>query len=270
MGSFIFSGPTGVGKTELCKALGSAMFGDENAVIRLDMSEYMEKHNASKLVGSPPGYVGYDEGGQLTEKVRRKPYSIILFDEIEKAHPDVFNMLLQILDDGILTDSTGRKVDFKNTVIIMTSNLGAKQIAGQVKSIGFGEDSQKASDEKIRSAVMGELKKAFRPEFLGRIDEVIVFSQLTSDEIEEIAGRMIGVLTDRLKAMDIEMEFDEQVKKLVAKAGFDPVYGARPLRRALQNKVEDKLSEEILQGRIKAGGKYRCEVVEGEVEVRSE
>ena len=269
MGSFIFSGPTGVGKTELCKALGSAMFGDENAVIRLDMSEYMEKHNASKLVGSPPGYVGYDEGGQLTEKVRRKPYSIILFDEIEKAHPDVFNMLLQILDDGILTDSTGRKVDFKNTVIIMTSNLGAKQIAGQVKSIGFGEDSQKASDEKIRSAVMGELKKAFRPEFLGRIDEVIVFSQLSGEEIEEIAGRMIDTLKARLKAMDIEMEFDSQVKKLVAKAGFDPIYGARPLRRALQNKVEDKLSEEILQGKIKAGGKYRCEVVGEELEVRS-
>lgn len=260
MGSFIFSGPTGVGKTELCKALGQAMFGDENAVIRLDMSEYMEKHNASKLVGSPPGYVGYDEGGQLTEKVRRKPYSIILFDEIEKAHPDVFNMLLQILDDGILTDSTGRKVDFKNTVIIMTSNLGAKQIAGQTKSIGFGEDSEKNSDEKIRSAVMGELKKAFRPEFLGRIDEVIVFSQLTSTEIEEIAGRMIDTLKDRLKAMDIVMEFNQEVRKLVAKAGFDPVYGARPLRRALQNNVEDILSEEILSGKITAGNKYICKV----------
>ena len=263
MGSFIFSGPTGVGKTELCKALGAAMFGDENAVIRLDMSEYMEKHNASKLVGSPPGYVGYDEGGQLTEKVRRKPYSIILFDEIEKAHPDVFNMLLQILDDGILTDSTGRRVDFKNTVIIMTSNLGAKQIAGQTKSIGFGEDSEKVSDEKIKSAVMGELKKAFRPEFLGRIDEVIVFSQLSGDEIEEIAGRMIETLRQRLTAMDIDMEFTPEVKKLVAKAGFDPVYGARPLRRALQNKVEDKLSEEILEGKIKAGGRYLCEA-EGE------
>ena len=265
MGSFIFSGPTGVGKTELCKALGQAMFGDENAVIRLDMSEYMEKHNASKLVGSPPGYVGYDEGGQLTEKVRRKPYSIILFDEIEKAHPDVFNMLLQILDDGILTDSTGRKVDFKNTVIIMTSNLGAKQIAGQVKSIGFGEDNEKANDEKIRSAVMGELKKAFRPEFLGRIDEVIVFSQLTSEEIESIADRMIATLCDRLKAMDIDMEFDSQVKKLVAKAGFDPVYGARPLRRALQNKIEDKLSEEILEGKIKPAYAYLCHVIDEDV-----
>lgn len=258
MGSFIFSGPTGVGKTELCKALGAAMFGDENSVIRLDMSEYMEKHNASKLVGSPPGYVGYDDGGQLTEKVRRKPYSIILFDEIEKAHPDVFNMLLQILDDGILTDSTGRKVDFKNTVIIMTSNLGAKQIAGQSKSIGFGEDSQQASDEKIRSAVMGELKKAFRPEFLGRIDEVIVFSQLSREEIEEIAGRMIDSLRQRLEAMNIKMTFDDEIKKLVAKAGFDPVYGARPLRRALQKEVEDKLSMKILEGSVKSGGKYRC------------
>ena len=265
MGSFIFSGPTGVGKTELCKALGSAMFGDENAVIRLDMSEYMEKHNASKLVGSPPGYVGYDEGGQLTEKVRRKPYSIVLFDEIEKAHPDVFNMLLQILDDGILTDSTGRKVDFKNTVIIMTSNLGAKQIAGQVKSIGFGEDSEKVSEEKIRNAVMSELKKAFRPEFLGRIDEVIVFSQLSAEETQEITARMIDTLGERLRTMDIEMDFDDEVKKLVAKAGFDPVYGARPLRRALQNNVEDKLSEEILEGKVKSGGKYICRVVNDQV-----
>ena len=267
MGSFIFSGPTGVGKTELCKALGQAMFGDENAVIRLDMSEYMEKHNASKLVGSPPGYVGYDEGGQLTEKIRRKPYSIILFDEIEKAHPDVFNMLLQILDDGILTDSTGRRVDFKNTVIIMTSNLGAKQIAGQSKSIGFGEDKDRISDEKIKSAVMGELKKAFRPEFLGRIDEVIVFSQLTSEEIEEIAGRMIDTLKNRLRAMDIDVAFTDEIKKLVAKAGFDPVYGARPLRRALQNKVEDKLSEEILSARLLPGKKYVCDVKGEEVEL---
>ncbi|MBO7320094.1 MAG: ATP-dependent Clp protease ATP-binding subunit, partial [Clostridia bacterium] len=265
MGSFIFSGPTGVGKTELCKALGAAMFGDENAVIRLDMSEYMEKHNASKLVGSPPGYVGYDDGGQLTEKVRRKPYSIILFDEIEKAHPDVFNMLLQILDDGILTDSTGRRVDFKNTVIIMTSNLGAKQIAGQVKSIGFGEDSEKISDEKIRGAVMGELKKAFRPEFLGRIDEVIVFSQLSSDDIKEIAGRMIDTLRSRLSAMDIHMEFSQEVIDFVAKAGFDPVYGARPLRKALQSSLEDKLSEEILQGNVSAGKSYRCTLSQNEI-----
>ena len=263
MGSFIFLGPTGVGKTELCKALGSAMFGDENAVIRLDMSEYMEKHNASRLVGSPPGYVGYDEGGQLTEKVRRKPYSIILFDEIEKAHPDVFNMLLQILDDGILTDSTGRRVDFKNTVIIMTSNLGAKHIASGGSSIGFGENAGKLTNEQIKAAVMSELKKAFRPEFLGRLDEIIVFSQLQKDEIRLIAKRMINELSQRLKAMDIEMTFSEEVTDLVADAGFDTVYGARPLRKALQTKVEDKLSEEILSGNIEAKNKYECTVTDG-------
>ncbi|MBQ7294752.1 MAG: ATP-dependent Clp protease ATP-binding subunit [Clostridia bacterium] len=265
MGSFIFLGPTGVGKTELCKALGAAMFGDENAVIRLDMSEYMEKHNASRLVGSPPGYVGYDEGGQLTEKVRRKPYSIILFDEIEKAHPDVFNMLLQILDDGILTDSTGRRVDFKNTVIIMTSNLGAKHIASGGSSIGFGENAGKLTDEQIKTAVMGELKKAFRPEFLGRLDEIIVFSQLQKDEIRLIAKRMIKELSQRLKAMDIEMSFSDEVTDLVADAGFDTVYGARPLRKALQTKVEDKLSEEILSGKVEAKNKYKCTVTDGTV-----
>ncbi len=264
MGSFIFLGPTGVGKTELCKALGAAMFGDENAVIRLDMSEYMEKHNASRLVGSPPGYVGYDEGGQLTEKVRRKPYSIILFDEIEKAHPDVFNMLLQILDDGILTDSTGRKVDFKNTVIIMTSNLGAKHIASRESSIGFGEGSGVLSDEQIKSAVTAELKKAFRPEFLGRIDEIIVFSQLKKEEIHQIAKRMIDELSKRLAAMDIQMSFDSEITDLVADAGFDKVYGARPLRKALQSKIEDKLSEEILSGSVSPGKKYNCRVMGGE------
>ncbi len=270
MGSFIFLGPTGVGKTELCKALGAAMFGDESAVIRLDMSEYMEKHNASKLVGSPPGYVGYDEGGQLTEKVRRKPYSIILFDEIEKAHPDVFNMLLQILDDGILTDSTGRRVDFKNTVIIMTSNLGAKHIASSGSSIGFGENAGKLTDEQIKSAVTGELKKAFRPEFLGRIDEVIVFSQLKKDEISLIAKRMLNELQKRLKTMDIEMSFSDEVTELVADAGFDRVYGARPLRKALQNSIEDKLSEEILAGSVSAGNKYRCTVINGEAKFEKE
>ncbi len=264
MGSFIFLGPTGVGKTELCKALGAAMFGDENAVIRLDMSEYMEKHNASRLVGSPPGYVGYDEGGQLTERVRRKPYSIILFDEIEKAHPDVFNMLLQILDDGILTDSTGRRVDFKNTVIIMTSNLGAKHIASRENSIGFGEGSGVLSDEQIKSAVTAELKKAFRPEFLGRIDEIIVFSQLKKEEIRQIAKRMIDELSKRLAAMDIEMSFDSETTDLVADAGFDKIYGARPLRKALQSKIEDKLSEEILSGNVTAKNKYKCSVRGGE------
>lgn len=258
MGSFIFLGPTGVGKTELCKALGSAMFGDENAVIRFDMSEFMEKHNASRLVGSPPGYVGYEEGGQLTEKIRRKPYSVVLFDEIEKAHPDVFNMLLQILDDGILTDSTGRKVDFRNTVIIMTSNLGAKMIAGEGKSIGFGTDSTENTDKRIEAAVMSELKKTFKPEFLNRIDEIIVFGQLKKDEIEKIAEKMLQNLKTRLASMEIDMEFGKDVVSLVADAGFDPVYGARPLRRVIQSKIEDKLSEEILDGKIEKKKKYIC------------
>ncbi|MGN1418358.1 MAG: ATP-dependent Clp protease ATP-binding subunit, partial [Acutalibacteraceae bacterium] len=233
LGSFIFLGPTGVGKTELCKALGASMFGDENAVIRFDMSEFMEKHTVSRLVGSPPGYVGYEEGGQLTEKIRRKPYSVVLFDEIEKAHPDVFNMLLQILDDGVLTDSQGRKVDFKNTIIIMTSNLGAKLISGNTKSIGFDASSENGalSESKIYDAVMGELKKTFRPEFLNRVDEIIVFNQLTKDQIHEIAGRMLSQTTNRLAGMDIEMNFSDEVVQMVSDAGFDPVYGARPLRR---------------------------------------
>ena len=267
VGSFIFLGPTGVGKTELCKALGSAMFGDENAVIRFDMSEFMEKHNASRLVGSPPGYVGYDEGGQLTEKVRRKPYSVILFDEIEKAHPDVFNMLLQILDDGILTDSQGRKVDFRNAVIIMTSNLGAKLIAGEGKSIGFTETTDGTlSDSRIHDAVMGELKKAFRPEFLNRIDEIIVFKQLKKEEISEIAKRMLKNLGDRLSSMDISVSFTDEVISMISDAGFDPVYGARPLRRAIQSKIEDKLSEAILDGRVVSGKSYECRLTEsGEV-----
>ncbi len=261
MGSFIFLGPTGVGKTELCKALGSAMFGDENAVIRFDMSEFMEKHNASRLVGSPPGYVGYDEGGQLTEKVRRKPYSVILFDEIEKAHPDVFNMLLQILDDGILTDSQGRRVDFRNAVIIMTSNLGAKLIAGEGKSIGFaGSDDGTLSDSRIHDAVMGELKKAFRPEFLNRVDEIIVFKQLKKDEIKEIAKKMLDTLKCRLGAMNIAVDFSDEVVSMISDEGFDPVYGARPLRRAIQSKIEDRLSEEILDGKALPGKAYLCKL----------
>ena len=259
VGSFIFLGPTGVGKTELCKALGSAMFGDENAVIRFDMSEFMEKHNASRLVGSPPGYVGYDEGGQLTEKVRRKPYSVILFDEIEKAHPDVFNMLLQILDDGILTDSQGRRVDFRNAIIIMTSNLGAKLIAGEGKAIGFaGEADGTLSDSRIHDAVMSELKKAFRPEFLNRVDEIIVFKQLKKEEIKEIAGRMLQNLQERLGSMEITVTFTDEVISMISDAGFDPVYGARPLRRAIQSKIEDKLSEEILDGKVVSGKMYLC------------
>ncbi len=258
-GSFIFLGPTGVGKTELCKTLAASMFGDENAMIRLDMSEYMEKHTTSRLVGSPPGYVGYDEGGQLTERVRRKPYSVILFDEIEKAHPDVFNMLLQILDDGILTDSQGRKVDFKNCIIIMTSNIGAKLIAGSGSSLGFGnEKGSGMSDEKIREAVMGELKKSFRPEFLNRVDDIIVFRKLQKEDIAEIAKRMLSALTKRVAAMGINVEFDENAVEKIADAGFDQVYGARPLRRAIQSKIEDKLSEEILEGKIQAGESCVC------------
>ncbi len=258
-GSFIFLGPTGVGKTELCKTLAASMFGDENAMIRLDMSEYMEKHTTSRLVGSPPGYVGYDEGGQLTERVRRKPYSVILFDEIEKAHPDVFNMLLQILDDGILTDSQGRKVDFKNCIIIMTSNIGAKMIAGSGSALGFGnEKGGGMSDEKIRQAVMGELKKAFRPEFLNRVDDIIVFRKLVKEDIKEIAKRMLSALTKRVAAMGIRLEFDESATEKIADAGFDPVYGARPLRRAIQSKIEDKLSEEILEGKIQPNDTCVC------------
>ncbi len=259
-GSFIFLGPTGVGKTELCKTLAASMFGDENAMIRLDMSEYMEKHTVSRLVGSPPGYVGYDEGGQLTEKVRRRPYSVVLFDEIEKAHPDVFNMLLQILEDGILTDSQGRRVDFKNCVIIMTSNVGAKMIAQSgAKTLGFSaESNETANDKKIREAVMGELKNVFRPEFLNRVDDIIVFHQLTQENINEIAARMLSSLSKRVKELDFELEFSDDAIAEIGKAGFDPIYGARPLRRAIQQQIEDKLSEKMLEGKLTGGKKYTC------------
>ncbi len=254
IGSFIFLGPTGVGKTELCKALAAAMFGDENAMIRLDMSEYMEKHTVSRLVGSPPGYVGYDEGGQLTEKIRRKPYSVVLFDEIEKAHPDVFNMLLQILDDGILTDAQGRRVDFKNTVIIMTSNVGARRITDTKTSFGFGDaDSAEATDRQIRENVMKELKQVFRPEFLNRVDDTIVFHQLTKENIEEIARRMLHSLEERLRGMEMGLQVSDEVICAVAAAGFDPVYGARPLRRAIQSQIEDPLAEHLLEGVFRSG-----------------
>ncbi len=266
-GSFIFLGPTGVGKTELCKTLAASMFGDENAMIRLDMSEYMEKHTVSRLVGSPPGYVGYEEGGQLTEKVRRRPYSVVLFDEIEKAHPDVFNMLLQILEDGILTDSQGRRVDFKNCIIIMTSNVGAKQIAQSgAATLGFAASSEGMSDAKIRDAVMGELKNVFRPEFLNRVDDIIVFRQLNKDNINEIARRMLAGLSRRVKELEFELEFDETAVEEIGNAGFDPIYGARPLRRAIQQKIEDKLSEEMLEGKLGASGKYICTFTDGKFE----
>ncbi len=266
-GSFIFLGPTGVGKTELCKTLAAAMFGDENAMIRLDMSEYMEKHTVSRMVGSPPGYVGYDEGGQLTEKVRRRPYSVLLFDEIEKAHPDVFNILLQILEDGILTDAQGRRVDFKNCIIIMTSNVGANLISKQVSTLGFSgaEPGGTLSQTKIYEAVMGELKKAFRPEFLNRVDDIIVFRQLKTEDIEEIARRMLAVLAKRVAEMDINITFAEDAVKKITEAGFDPVYGARPLRRAIQTKIEDRLSELMLEGKLSAGKTYECKVADNEI-----
>ena len=262
IGSFIFLGPTGVGKTELCKALAAAMFGDENAMIRLDMSEYMEKHTVSRLVGSPPGYVGYEEGGQLTEQVRRKPYSVVLFDEIEKAHPDVFNMLLQILDDGILTDSQGRHVDFKNCILIMTSNVGARLITDKQTAFGFADaaESGERSEEKIREAVMGELRNTFRPEFLNRVDDIIVFHRLTKPQIKEIASRLLATLQKRVAGMDIRISFSDEAVEKIADAGFDEVYGARPLKRAIQTKIEDALSEAMLRGEVKAGKAYACRV----------
>lgn len=270
-GSFIFLGPTGVGKTELCKALAEAVFGDENAMIRLDMSEYMEKHTVSKLVGSPPGYVGYDEGGQLTDKVRSHPYSVVLFDEIEKAHPDVFNMLLQILEDGRLTDSQGRTVDFKNTIIIMTSNVGARLITdseGSKLGFAFENDSSKETaaekeNKDIKELVMGELKKVFRPEFLNRVDDIIVFNKLSEDEIKQIAGKMLDSLAKRLENMNISITFNDDAVTAISKEGYDPVYGARPLRRAIQQKIEDAVSQEILENKIKAGDKVSCGYADG-------
>ncbi len=257
IGSFLFLGPTGVGKTELCKTLAEAMFGDENAMIRIDMSEYMERHTVSRLVGSPPGYVGYDEGGQLTEKVRRKPYSVVLFDEIEKAHEDVWNILLQILEDGVVTDAQGRKVDFKNTVIVMTSNVGAKSITNRGGTLGFAHDESvqdaAAEDEKVREAVMAELRRTFKPEFLNRIDETVVFRRLTEDDIAEIARRMLTSTEKRIAKLGVTLDADDLAVKKLAKTGFDPLYGARPLRRVIQNEVEDAVAEQMLEGKLKSG-----------------
>lgn len=261
MGSFIFLGPTGVGKTELCKTLAEAMFGNENAIIKLDMSEYMEKHTVSKLIGSPPGYVGFEEGGQLTEKLRRQPYSVVLFDEIEKAHPDVFNMLLQILEDGVLTDSQGRKVSFKNAIIIMTSNVGASKIVETKRSLGFGESSEKESIEQL---VMGDLKRTFKPEFLNRVDEIIVFNQLEESDIEEIARRMLKSLTKRVNAMEMEIEFNDSAITQLAHDGYDKAYGARPLRRTIQQKIEDPLSELMLENKFTKGQKCTVDYADGE------
>ncbi|MEA4941875.1 MAG: ATP-dependent Clp protease ATP-binding subunit [Oscillibacter sp.] len=257
IGSFLFLGPTGVGKTELCKALAESMFGDESAMIRIDMSEYMERHTVSRLIGSPPGYVGHEEGGQLTEKVRRKPYSVVLFDEIEKANEDVWNILLQILEDGRITDSQGRTVDFKNTVIVMTSNVGAASITSAGSRLGF-DSGEAAKDEasayeKGRELVMDELRRTFRPEFLNRIDDIIVFHRLTQDDITEIARRMLKATEKRMAAMGVKLEADDSAVNELAKEGFDPKYGARPLRRAIQNKVEDAVAEQMLSGGLKSG-----------------
>ncbi len=269
IGSFIFLGPTGVGKTELSRALAEALFGDEEATVRVDMSEYMEKHSVSRLVGSPPGYVGYEEGGQLTEKVRRKPYSVVLMDEIEKAHPDVFNILLQILEDGRLTDAKGRTVDFKNTVIIMTSNVGAHTIQRQ-RSLGFAgakDDAKHDEYKRMKDRVMEELKKAFRPEFLNRVDEVIVFHQLDEDHILDIVDLMMNELYEKVEKLNIKLEVTKGARGIIAKEGFDQMYGARPLRRAIQNMIEDKLSESMLEEGIKEGDAVIVDAKDGNITI---
>ncbi len=257
MGSFIFLGPTGVGKTELAKALADVMFGDENAMIRIDMSEYMEKHSVSKLIGSPPGYVGYDEGGQLTEKIRRKPYSVVLFDEIEKAHPDVFNILLQILEDGLLTDAQGRHVDFKNTIIIMTSNVGAASITEQ-KKLGFASALDKSDNDEMRRTVNASLRETFKPEFLNRIDEIIIFNKLTSEDIKKIARVMLDEIGERIESLGVDISFDDALVDSLAREGFDPVYGARPLRRAIQRRIEDSFATAMLEGKISDGDSVKA------------
>ena len=270
IGSFVFLGPTGVGKTELSKAISENLFGDENAIIRIDMSEYMESHSTSKMIGSPPGYVGFDEAGGLTEKIRRKPYSVILFDEIEKAHPDVLNILLQILDDGRLTDSHGRTVSFKNCVVIMTSNIGARLITDK-RNLGFSSiDGNKTEKEyeSIKKEVMAELKKEFRPEFINRIDEIIVFHKLTVKELEQIVDIMLDQIKNRIGERNIKLEIDKKAKDLIIKKGTDINYGARPLRRAIQNMIEDKLAEEILNGNLNSGDVARITVKDEEMQVK--
>ena len=266
IGSFLFLGPTGVGKTEISKALAEAIFGDEQAMIRVDMSEYMEKHSVSKMIGSPPGYVGFDEGGQLSEKVRRNPYSVILFDEIEKAHPDVFNILLQVLDDGRITDSQGRRIDFKNTIIIMTSNAGAQSIVAP-KKLGFASvDDEKQDYERMKSLVMEDVSRIFKPEFLNRIDETIVFRMLNKDDMKQIVTILSKTLIERCRTqMDIRLMITEPAKTYIVEKAYDPKYGARPLRRMIQSKIEDQLAEEILAGKVKKGDTVRVGCRKGEL-----
>jgi ATP-dependent Clp protease ATP-binding subunit ClpA len=267
IGSFIFLGPTGVGKTELAKALAEFMFNDENSIIRVDMSEYMEKHAVSKMIGSPPGYIGYEEGGQLTEQVRRRPYSVVLFDEIEKAHPEVFNILLQLLDDGRLTDAKGRVVNFKNTIIIMTSNLG-NQLLKEV-SLGFEDKSLKGeakiNEEKMKESVLEALKVQFKPEFINRLDEIIIFHPLAKKEIEKIIDIQLEIVRKRLVDKRIKLEFTEALKKYLAEKGFDPQFGARPLKRVIQNEILDDLALQIIEGKVKEADKVKIDVVDNKV-----
>jgi ATP-dependent Clp protease ATP-binding subunit ClpC len=270
-GSFIFLGPTGVGKTELARALAQFLFDNEDALIKIDMSEYMERFAVSRLVGAPPGYVGYEEGGQLTEAVRRRPYSVVLLDEIEKAHPEVFNILLQMMEDGRLTDSQGRIVDFKNTVIIMTSNVGAQKLSEEDRGIGFRPDRRTGHErayEIMESRVMDELKRAFRPEFLNRVDDMIVFHSLTAQEIHEIVDLMLSHVNKQLATQGLWLRVNEDVKKLLADEGYDPNYGARPLRRAVQRLIEDPLSEQVLLGRFSEGDRIEGFVDDGRVAFR--
>jgi ATP-dependent Clp protease ATP-binding subunit ClpC len=249
VGSFVFLGPTGVGKTELARALANFLFGSDHALIRFDMSEYMEKHSVSKLIGAPPGYVGYEEGGQLTERVRRTPYSVILLDEVEKAHPDVYNILLQVFEDGQLTDGLGNTVDFRNTIVLLTSNVGAETIKKQ-SSIGFTPITDEHSYDKMREKIMDEAKRAFRPEFLNRLDDIIVFRSLTKPDLIQILDLEISKVMQRLKARNIQLQFDESAKDFLVEKGYDPTYGARPMRRAVERYLEDPLAEEILKGQL--------------------
>ena len=271
IGSFLFLGPTGVGKTELCRALAEVMFGSGNAMIRLDMSEYMERHSVSRLIGSPPGYVGHEEGGQLTERVRQKPYAVVLFDEIEKAHEDVWNLLLQILEDGAITDTQGRSVDFKNTVLVMTSNVGAANILSSAPRLGFDGQDLPSGEEgafvRTRDAVMRELQRTFRPEFLNRIDDITVFHRLTQEDITEIARRMLHATDLRMEQLGIQLETEDDALAELAHMGYDPKYGARPLRRAIQEQVEDAVAEQILEGLLHSGDTARLTLEQGRLSV---
>ena len=268
IGAFLFAGPTGVGKTALASALAAHLFDDKESLIRIDMSEFMEKHAVSKLIGAPPGYVGFEDGGMLCERVRRRPYCVVLFDEIEKAHPDVFNMLLQILDEGRLTDSRGRVVSFKNTVIVMTSNVGASQISGNMR-LGFGGGADAESEyDKMRDKLTEELKKSFKPEFLNRVDDIIVFHKLDKDATRRIAEIFTAGLTSRLAEKDIKIVFTEQALDLLAGQGFDKEYGARPLKRVIQRLVEDKLSEALLEGKIKSGERIKIDASNGKIQFK--